>query len=201
MSLPTDPAALENELQQWKTCDRCPLADSRRQVVLGTGDQQSPLMFVGINPGEEEDKQGIPFVGRAGKLLNLALQGIGIAREDCWITNICACHSPSNRTPHPPEISCCANRLRLEIALTNPLVLVPLGATPLSALGGRPLSITEGHGKIYQGMRSAIYFLPTSLIIFPLLHPAAILRDPSRKQTFFAGFENLLSLLQEQGIV
>lgn len=157
---------------QARTCTACRLAEGRTQVVFGEGDPEAQLMFVGEGPGEEEDRQGRPFVGKAGQLLDRILEAAGIPRERVYITNVVKCRPPGNRTPLPDEARACTRRwLVKEIELVSPQIIVPLGAVAAEFFLGEKVSITKVRGQWFdwQGIR-----------VFPMFHPAYLLRNPSR---------------------
>jgi uracil-DNA glycosylase len=149
-------------------CVRCPLAETRTQVVFGVGDPHASLMFVGEGPGREEDLQGIPFVGRAGQLLTRLIEGIGMTRDDVYIANVVKCRPPGNRDPQPHEIESCRPYLEAQIDLIAPKVLVTLGnfATKLLLATKDGIMKLRGQEFRYRG----------SMTLIPTLHPAAVLR-------------------------
>ena len=128
-------------------CTRCRLAQGRTQVVFGSGNPHADLMFVGEAPGFHEDKQGLPFVGQAGKLLEKLLAGIGLQRSDVYIANVLKCRPPGNRDPQPDEIEACESHLFRQIELIEPTVIATLGNFATKLLSGRPLGITRVHGQ------------------------------------------------------
>src|SRR5688500_10034839 len=129
-----------------KDCQKCPLAEGRTQVVFGTGNADSDLMFVGEAPGFHEDRQGKPFVGQAGKLLDKLLAEIGLDRKQCFIANVLKCRPPENRDPRPEEIEACQEHLFKQIELIQPKVICTLGNFATKLLTGRPDGITKVHG-------------------------------------------------------
>ncbi len=157
---------------QAQACQACRLAQGRTQVVFGEGPLSAQLMIVGEGPGEEEDRQGRPFVGRAGQLLDRILEAAGIPRQKVYITNIVKCRPPGNRTPLPDEARICTDRwLKREIELVAPQIIVPLGAVAAEFFLGEKVSITKVRGQWFEwnGIR-----------VFPMFHPAYLLRNPSR---------------------
>jgi uracil-DNA glycosylase family 4 len=149
------------------TCTRCRLSAGRTQVVFGDGTGRSGIMFIGEGPGFHEDKQGLPFVGAAGQLLNRLLGEIGLSREDVYICNVIKCRPPGNRDPLPDEIESCAPWLEEQIRLVNPRVIVTLGNFATRVILDRPVSISRVRGqKQIVGGR----------VVIPTFHPAAILR-------------------------
>jgi DNA polymerase len=149
------------------TCTKCRLSAGRTQVVFGDGSGRSGIMFIGEGPGFHEDKQGLPFVGAAGQLLNRLLGEIGLSREEVRIVNVVMCRPPGNRDPLPDEIEACAPWLEEQIRLVNPRVIVTLGNFATRVILGRPVSISRVRGqKQVVGGR----------VVIPTFHPAAILR-------------------------
>jgi uracil-DNA glycosylase family 4 len=172
-------------------CQRCPLAESRTKVVFGAGNADADLMFVGEAPGAEEDRQGLPFVGRAGGLLTQLLEGIGMRREDVFIANVLKCRPPGNRDPQPAEIEACSPYLHKQVELIQPKVVGTLGNFATKLLTGSRTGITKVRGttQVHVLGGRAVY-------IMPLLHPAAALRTPSLVDTLrgdFAKFPELLA--------
>jgi uracil-DNA glycosylase len=149
-------------------CTKCPLATAgRTQVVFGVGARDADLVFVGEGPGAEEDKQGIPFVGRAGQLLTKLIEGIGLTRDDVYIANVVKCRPPGNRDPLPEEIDTCRPYLDAQLALLEPKVLVTLGNFATKLLLDTKEGITRLRGREFT--------IPGAILI-PTLHPAAVLR-------------------------
>jgi uracil-DNA glycosylase len=153
------------------TCVQCPLAATRTQVVFGTGSEQARLMFVGEGPGQQEDLQGEPFVGRAGKLLTQLIEGIGLTRADVYIANVVKCRPPGNRDPLPPEIEACSPWLDRQLELIAPAVIVTLGNFATKLLLDTKLGITRVRGQEFPFARAGV-----EAILVPTLHPAAVLR-------------------------
>ncbi len=149
------------------TCTKCKLSGGRTQVVYGTGNPEADLMFIGEGPGYYEDKQGEPFVGAAGQLLNKMLEEIGIRREDVYICNVVKCRPPGNRDPLPEEVDACTPWLREQIALVDPRVIVTLGNFATRFMLDKPVSISR-----VRGQRFAL----EGRTVIPTFHPAAILR-------------------------
>ncbi len=160
-------------------CKRCPLREGCKHLVFGAGNSEADLMFVGEGPGVDEDREGIPFVGRAGQLLNKILQAAEIKREEVYISNIVKCRPPHNRKPTVQEMKSCLWILAQEIKLVKPKIIVPLGSTALRGLLNPKGRITKTRGKWikYKGY----YFLAT-------FHPAALLRDKSKKLSVWKDF-------------
>jgi uracil-DNA glycosylase family 4 len=149
-------------------CTRCPLAETRTQVVFGVGDPDADLMFVGEGPGAEEDKQGIPFVGRAGQLLTRLVEGIGLTREQVYIANVVKCRPPGNRDPQPEEIEACRPYLEGQLAFLRPRVVVTLGNFATKLLLETKDGITKLRGQEFP--------YRDDTVLIPTFHPAAVLR-------------------------
>jgi uracil-DNA glycosylase family 4 len=165
----TDVAALREVAEEASTCTRCRLAGGRTNVVFGMGNPRSELMFVGEAPGEQEDLQGLPFVGRSGQLLDrLMLEELGVTRDDCYVANTLKCRPPGNRDPLPDEIETCRPYLEAQFELIAPKVVVTLGNFATKALLGTSEGITRLRGRVYP-FRSG-YLVPT-------FHPSAALRS------------------------
>ena len=155
-------------------CTRCPLSEGRTTVVFGTGDPDADLMLVGEGPGAEEDRQGLPFVGRSGKLLDeLLAQEVGLDREAVYIANVVKCRPPDNRDPLPEEIAACRPYLQRQVELVAPRVLVTLGNFATKVL----LDTTEGITRL-RGKR---YAWGDGVVLVPTYHPAALLRGGSER--------------------
>jgi len=164
-------AVIEGRIAQ---CQMCPLGLLRKNTVPGEGNLYSPILFVGEGPGEEEDNQGRPFVGKAGQLLTKILESVNIAREDVYIANMVKCRPPNNRVPTSLEIQSCSQYLLAQIEVINPRMIVPLGSTALNFFLGEDQQITKVRGRefIWKG----------NIIIFPMFHPSYLLRNPSREK-------------------
>jgi len=167
------PAALLAIQEEIGDCTRCPLAYAgRRKIVFGDGSPTARLMFVGEGPGADEDAQGIPFVGKAGQLLNNMIAAMGLARQDVYIANIVKCRPPTNRVPEPVEANTCSQFLLRQIDVVRPEVIVALGATAAMYLLGvkQSLSSLRGRWHTCRGAKLAVTY-----------HPAFLLRDPRQK--------------------
>lgn len=163
---------LETLKEKARHCTACRLAESRTQVVFGEGDPDARLMFVGEAPGADEDRLGRPFVGKAGQLLNRILEAAGIPRESVYITNVVKCRPPGNRTPLPDEVKTCSNLWLLpEIELVKPQIIVPLGSVAAQFFLGKKVPITRARGQWFEW---------NGILVFPMFHPAYLLRNPSR---------------------
>jgi len=171
-------------------CTKCALAGGRTQVVFGTGDPSSDLMFVGEAPGFHEDKQGVPFVGAAGKLLEQLLAGIGLSREEVYIANVLMCRPPGNRDPLPEEIQACESHLWRQIELIEPRVVATLGNFATKLLSGRPTGITRVHGQEQE-----VTLGGRRVLLYPIYHPAAALYTPRMLEVLKSDFARLPELM------
>ena len=171
-------------------CTRCRLAQGRTQVVFGAGNPRAELMFVGEAPGFHEDKQGLPFVGQAGKLLEKLLAGIGLSRQDVYIVNTLKCRPPGNRDPQPDEIEACESHLFRQIELIQPTVVATLGNFATKLLSGRPLGITRVHGQEQTTTLGS-----REVVLYPLYHPAAALYTPAMLKVLESDFARIPELL------
>ena len=177
--------------QEASECTKCPLSETRTNVVFGAGNSDASLMFVGEAPGAEEDRQGLPFVGRAGALLTELLAGIGMERKDVWICNVLKCRPPGNRDPQPIEIESCEPYLFRQVELIEPRVVATLGNFATKLLTGSRVGITRVRGtpQVHEiGGRSEF--------VMPLLHPAAALRTPALVDTLREDFAKLPELIE-----
>ena len=174
-----------------KNCTKCGLAKTRTNVVFGYGDVKSEILFVGEGPGFHEDVQGKPFVGRSGKLLDDMLEEINLTRERVYIANIVKCRPPENRDPLPEEQELCINWLRNQFYIIKPKIVVALGRIAALKIIDPDLKITKDHGKFL--MKKGTWFMPT-------LHPAAVLRNMSKKAEYQEDFKKLKSKIEELGI-
>jgi uracil-DNA glycosylase len=182
---------LKAEFHECRSCVRCPqLAETRTTVVFGSGNADADLMFVGEAPGANEDKQGLPFVGQAGKLLEQLLGEIGLARDDVFIANVLKCRPPGNRDPHPAEIENCQGWLFRQLELIQPKVVCTLGNFSTKLLRGDQTGITRVHG------RDEITVIgPRAVRLLPLYHPAAALYTRSMLDTLRTDFARIPELL------
>jgi uracil-DNA glycosylase len=171
-------------------CTRCRLAQTRTQVVFGNGNPAADLMFVGEAPGFHEDKQGLPFVGQAGKLLDRLLEGIGLTRADVFVANTLKCRPPGNRDPMPDEKEACEPWLFRQIELVEPKVIATLGNHATKQLTGKDIGITRVHGR-----EQPITLGSRELLLYPLYHPAAALYTPSMLTVLADDFARLPQLL------
>ncbi|MFB6096826.1 MAG: uracil-DNA glycosylase family protein [Haloferacaceae archaeon] len=164
-----------------ESCERCPaLVDSRSRIVNGTGPADADLVFVGEGPGEQEDQQGEPFVGRSGDVLDEALREAGVVREDVRITNCVRCRPPENRDPTSEELENCRGYLETELDRIDPELIVTLGKVPSQHLLGRDVAVTKEAGDVHDARIGG-----SSRRLLVCLHPAATLYDRSQRETFF----------------
>ena len=183
--------ALKAVYEQARGCEKCPqLAATRTTVVFGAGNADADLMFVGEAPGANEDQQGLPFVGSAGKLLEKLLGEIGLARADVFIANVLKCRPPGNRDPQPGEIQNCSGYLLRKIELVRPRVICTLGNFATKLLRDDPTGITRLHGRDEERMLG-----PRRVRLYPLFHPAAALYTPSMLETLRTDFQRLPDLI------
>jgi DNA polymerase len=173
-------AALELIRDEIGDCTRCALHTGRNKLVFGDGDPLARLMFVGEGPGADEDAQGVPFVGKAGQLLNNMIAAMGLGREQVYIANVVKCRPPGNRVPEPEEASTCTPFLFRQIDVVRPEVLVALGATAATWLLGQKQPLAGLRGRIHP-VRG------TKLIV--TYHPAFLLRDPRQKKEAWADLQ------------
>jgi uracil-DNA glycosylase len=185
--------SLKQVFAQARGCVRCPeLAATRKTVVFGAGNADADLMFVGEAPGASEDEQGVPFVGRAGKLLEKLLVEIGLQRADVFIANVLKCRPPGNRDPLPVEIENCRDYLYSQVELIQPRVICTLGNFSTKLLRADPTGITRLHGQpevLTLGRRA--------VRLYPIYHPAAALYTPRMLETLREDFARLPELLAQ----
>lgn len=170
------------------TCERCALHAGCTQKVPGQGDVNAPLMLIGEGPGEQEDRQGLAFVGPAGQLLTRMLDAIQLPRDRVYICNVVKCRPPRNRQPSPEEMQACIGHLRAQVALVRPRVIVLLGATAVSAVLGPDLRITRCRGQ---------WFEKKGVSILATYHPSALLRDPAKKRDAWTDLKRVRDRLKE----
>lgn len=176
---------LQNECLQ---CRACALADTRKNVVFGMGNTEAEVLFIGEGPGANEDEQGLPFVGAAGKLLDDMLEMIGLARESVYITNIVKCRPPRNRDPLNTEKDACIGYLRRQVALMRPKIIVCLGRIAAMELIKPDFKITQEHGQFME---------KSGVLMTALYHPAALLRDGTKKPETFVDLKALQQKIRE----
>ncbi len=180
-------AALESETQG---CERCRLCEKRNKVVFGTGEVKADLMFIGEAPGEQEDRQGLPFVGPAGALLNKIIGAIGLTREEVYIANTVKCRPPGNRNPRPDEVVACHGFLEKQIELVAPKVIVALGKVAAQTLLGNDFALGRMRNQWYQ-------LHGVDLIV--TYHPAALLRNSRYKRPTWEDMQKVRDRLQGKG--
>lgn len=171
-----------------KQCRKCRLCETRKNVVLGVGNREADIMFIGEGPGADEDAQGEPFVGKAGKLMNMAFDMLGIKREEVYIANIVKCRPPNNRNPQDDEAENCLDYLRNQVILVKPKIIVLLGSVALKNVLGKEYGITASRGKWLE--RKGILYMPT-------WHPAALLRDENKKIDFIKDLKQVIKRYNE----
>ncbi len=169
-------------------CTKCSLCETRTNCVFGVGNEHAKIMFVGEAPGEQEDLSGTPFVGRAGQLLDKFLYAVDIKREDVYIANILKCRPPKNRDPLPKEEDACIDYLRQQVAIIDPDVIVCLGRISAMRLIKPDFKITKEHGTWFKKGR----YLMTAVY-----HPAALLRDPRKKEDMLEDMKKIKQKLSE----
>lgn len=176
-----------------RKCTKCPLHETRTNVVLGVGNRSADILFIGEGPGESEDIKGEPFVGRAGVLLDDMLRIIGLDRaKNIYIANIVKCRPPNNRDPRTDEREACMDWLKIQCSLIKPKIVICLGRIAATELISVDFKITRDHGK---------WFDKDGAKIMALYHPAALLRDPNRKPETFMDLKALERMIKEQGIL
>ena len=173
-----------------KACQRCELSQTRTNVVFGSGSREARLMFIGEAPGEKEDLSGVPFVGAAGKLLDKYLYAVGIEREDVFIANMLKCRPPKNRDPLPAEEDACIDYLREQVKLIQPKVIVCLGRISAMRLIKPDFKISVEHGT---------WFEKGDYLMTAVYHPAALLRDPRRREDMLRDMQAIKAKLDELG--
>jgi uracil-DNA glycosylase family 4 len=171
-------------------CEQCALSQTRTQVVFGSGSPTAELMFVGEAPGFHEDKQGVPFVGAAGKLLGKLLEGIGMSRDEVWICNVLKCRPPGNRDPLAEEIEACEPHLWRQIELIQPRLIATLGNFATKLLSGKPAGISQVHGREQQVVLGG-----NPVTLYPIFHPAAALYTRRLLQVLEEDFRRIPELL------
>ena len=171
-------------------CVRCALSETRSRVVFGSGNPDAELMLVGEAPGFQEDQGGAPFAGQAGELLERLLEGIGFHRDDVYLANVLKCRPPQNRDPLESEIASCKPHLFRQVELVRPRVVATLGNFATKLLSGRPYGITRVHGQERE-----VALGGTTVVLFPLYHPAAALYTPSMLRDLESDFARLPALL------
>lgn len=178
-------AAIERELTD---CGRCALCSGRNRVVFGVGNPQARLVLVGEAPGREEDRQGVPFVGEAGQLLDRILFAMGMSRDDVYICNVIKCRPPGNRDPKPDEIDACEPFLKRQLAAIEPRLIVTLGKFAAQTLlrDSAPISRLRGQWREYEG-----------IALMPTFHPAFLLRNPAAKREVWEDMKAVMQRLRQ----
>ncbi len=185
----TDFETLKSECMK---CDKCKLCQTRNNVVFGVGNPEADVMFIGEGPGENEDLQGEPFVGRGGQLLDKMLAAVDLDRnKNIYIANIVKCRPPKNRDPEPQEQEACIGWLRNQVKLVNPKIIVCLGRISAAKIIKPDIKITKEHG---------IFFERGNMLLMGTLHPAALLRNPNNKPAAFDDFIKLRDKMIELGL-
>ncbi len=180
--------SLEEVYHQIRDCQRCSLWSSRRTIVFGEGNPEADLLFVGEGPGEDEDRQGRPFVGRAGQLLTNIIKAMGLQREGVYIANIVKCRPPGNRTPKPEEVTACTPYLLGQIRAIRPKIICALGAVAARYLlqAETPISALRGRFYSYEDMDLMVTY-----------HPAYLLRNPAAKKFVWEDVQKIVERLSE----
>lgn len=179
----------EDLVENCVNCQKCPLHETRTNVVVGVGNKNAKVLFIGEGPGENEDLQGEPFVGRGGKLLDKMLEAVDLNRnKNIYIANIVKCRPPKNRDPKPEEQEMCIDWLRNQVKLISPKIIVCLGRISAARIIKSDIKITKEHGQFFE---------KNGILMMPMLHPAAVLRDPRRKPDAFNDFLILRDKIME----
>ncbi len=176
---------LEKIHNRCRDCHACPLGESRTNIVFGKGSPDADIMFIGEAPGEKEDLSGEPFVGAAGKLLDKYLEAVGIDKDTVYIANIIKCRPPKNRDPLPSEEEACIPYLREQLSVIKPKIIVCLGRISAKKIIKEDFKITAEHGK---------WFKKGPYMICAVYHPAALLRDPRKKEEELCDFKNIAKM-------
>lgn len=179
---------LEDLKNSFSTCQKCKLCKNRQNIVFGVGNSKAEIMLIGEGPGADEDVQGEPFVGKAGQLMNKAFEILGIKREELYIANIVKCRPPHNRDPEEDEINACMDYLRNQVMIIKPKIIVLLGRIALQNILGKEYRITESRG---------IWIEKKGIMYMPTWHPAALLRDETKKIDFLNDLKNVIKYSEE----
>ena len=182
------------------SCTKCPLHETRNSVVFGVGNTDADLMFIGEAPGADEDRQGEPFVGRAGQLLTQIIEGgMKLKREDVYIANVLKCRPPSNRNPEPVEVETCNPYLVRQIELIQPKVIIALGSFAAQMLLGTKIGITKLRGEFHACNVAGLRVLPHKKppVVMPTFHPAYLLRNPNAKADVWEDIKKVLAFLAD----
>lgn len=179
---------LEKIKKSCEDCSLCPLFDTRTNIVFGRGNPDADIFFVGEAPGEKEDLSGKPFVGAAGKLLDKVMLEVGLTENDYYIANILKCRPPKNRDPKPSEEDACIGFLEKQIEAVKPKIIVCLGRISAKRIIKPDFKITEEHGTFFE---------KNGAILTAVFHPAAILRDPRRRDDMTRDFQKIVNALYD----
>ena len=186
------PETLEELERLCENCQKCPLGKTRTNLVFGTGNKRARIMFVGEGPGEQEDIQGLPFVGKSGQLFDLYASLIDLDRgKNIYIANMVKCRPPHNRDPKPEETEMCLSYLRAQVKLIRPQIIVCLGRIAAQRLISPDFRVTRQHGEFFQ--KGGTYMMGT-------FHPAALLRDEGKKKDALSDFQRLREKIEELSI-
>ena len=172
-------------------CRKCKLCQGRNHIVFAEGNKEADVMLIGEGPGADEDREGIPFVGKAGQLMNKAFDGLKIDRSKLYIANVVKCRPPQNRVPEEDEATACLDYLRNQVMLVKPKIIVLLGSTALKNILGKEYGITATRGKWIE--RKQIQYMPT-------WHPAALLRDEAKKIEFWKDLKEVCKKAREMNL-
>lgn len=174
---------MEDLKEAINNCNKCKLCKNRKNIVFGVGNENAKIMFIGEGPGADEDLKGIPFVGKAGKLMDKAFLALGIKKEDVYIANIVKCRPPNNRDPEPDEVVECINYLRNQVIIIKPKIIVLLGRVALNNVLGQEYKITASRGK---------WIVKKGILYMPTWHPAALFRDENKKIDFIKDLKQVI---------
>ncbi len=188
MDLSLRQSLLDDLATQVRACTLCRLCETRTNAVPGEGPPDAPVLFIGEGPGAAEDRQGRPFVGPAGQLLNQLLLSAGLRRPEVYITNIVKCRPPDNREPHPDEVQACSDYLDAQIALLQPRLICLLGRPATQTLLDPSASMTRVHGRVFE--QGGLRFMP-------IYHPAAALHNPGMRPALEADFRALAAVVKD----
>ena len=191
---------LPNLTADAESCTKCPLHETRNSVVFGVGDTSADLMFIGEAPGADEDKQGEPFVGRAGQLLTQIIEaGMKLKRSDVYIANVLKCRPPGNRNPASDEVETCSPYLIRQIELIQPKVIVALGSFAAQMLLGTKTGITRLRGEFHDCKVAGLNFPPHKKppVVMPTYHPAYLLRNPNAKRDVWEDIQQVMAFLTD----
>lgn len=172
-------------------CKKCKLCQGRSNIVFAEGNKEADVMLIGEGPGADEDREGIPFVGKAGQLMNKAFDALKVERSKLYIANVVKCRPPKNRVPEEDEATACLDYLRNQVMLVKPKIIVLLGSTALKNILGKEYGITAVRGKWME--RKQILYMPT-------WHPAALLRDETKKIEFWKDWKEICKKAKEMNI-